>query len=81
MFSGVKAIFAVFALVVFPFVIYAVRPGQTRPVGEKWWRLGAADPMRRLLYRPDGLPHRHTWLLVTVWFGLWFTLLWFLPDE
>jgi hypothetical protein len=77
---GVKILFTSFALLVLPFVLYAVRPNQRRAVGTRFWILGARDPVRRLIYRENGLPHSYTWKLALGWFAFWLVILWVLPN-
>jgi len=78
---GVKMLFGSFALLLLPFVIYALRPSQTRPVGSRWWRGGTSDPVRRLLFKENGLPRRYSWALAVGWFSLWLAVLWLLPND
>ena len=77
---SVKILLSSVALVMLPFVVYALRPGQTRPAGAEWWRLGARDPLRRVLYRDNGLPRLHSWIIAVAWFALWIAILWLLPS-
>jgi hypothetical protein len=78
---GIKLIFSSLAVLLLPFVVYALRPGQTRTDDARWWRGGAADPMRRLLFREDGLPRRYSWAIAVGWFALWLTVLWLIPSS
>jgi hypothetical protein len=74
-----KVVFTVFVLVVHSAAVFALRPGQTHRVGTWMWKLGAADPMRRALFSDNGLPRKYTWLLATLWFGLFLVVIWLLP--
>jgi len=35
--------------------------------------------MRRALFSDNGLPRKYTWLLATLWFGLFLVVIWLLP--
>lgn len=75
----IKLAFMVFALVVLPLLLWALRPSQSKAVSPKWFRLGSGDPMFRILFRPDGKPYRFTWALTVGWFALWLVLIWVIP--
>jgi hypothetical protein len=74
-----RVILTAFTLVVGSIAVYALRPGQTHRVGTWMWKGGASDPVRRVLFSPDGLPRRYAWLLATLCFGLFVSIIWFLP--
>ncbi len=49
--------------------------------GPDWfWRFGKSDPMRFLLFRPDGQLRRFTKLGLLAWFGVVLSLLWILAQ-
>jgi hypothetical protein len=78
---GVKILFTAFVLVVGSLMLYAIRPSQTRGIGTRFWRGGACDPLRRLLYRENGLPHSYTWKIALAVFTVWLLVLWLVPSD
>ena len=74
-----KVVFTVFVLVVGSAAVFVLAPGQTHRMPTWMWKGGAADPVRRALFSDNGLPRKYTWLLTTLWFGLFLVVIWLLP--
>jgi hypothetical protein len=77
---SIKLLFTAFALTMSAILVWVLRPSQPKSVGSKWFRLGARDPVFRVLFLESGRPRKFSWLLTLVWFVLWLALVWSIPS-
>jgi hypothetical protein len=68
------------ALALLPLLVFALRPKQSRSVSPAAFRLGAKDPFFYVLFRPDGLPRKYSWLFPIGIALLFVGVVWLVPS-
>ena len=72
---GGKFLFTIFAIVVIA-VLCVVPSSAIRPGPDWFWRWGRNDPIRHMLFRPEGCLRKYAKIVTIAWLVIFLLVIW-----